>query len=175
MDRAQKEQSVSALRQVFSEAGLIVVVHQTGLNAGEASELRRQMRRAGATYRVTKNRLARLALKETSAAGLVDLFEGPTAIACSQDPVAAAKVVVDYAKKSEKLKVLGGAMQEVMLDAPGVTALATLPTLDELRAKLIALLQAPSSRLARVLAAPASRLARLAAAYARGGIPGQSS
>lgn len=171
MDRAQKEQTVSALRQVFSEAGLIVVVHQRGLNAGEASELRRRMREAGAAYRVTKNRLARLALKDTSAAALAELFDGPTAIAYSQDAVTAAKIVVDYAKRSEKLKVLGGLMREAVLDAPGVRTLATLPTLEELRARLVGLLQAPPSRLAGVLAAPGSQLARLAAAYARSGNP----
>ncbi|MFQ5958292.1 MAG: 50S ribosomal protein L10 [Alphaproteobacteria bacterium] len=168
MDRSQKEQIVATLHQIFADAALVVVTRPQGLTVAEATELRRQMGQAGATYRVIKNRLTRIAIEGTPYAALSDLFSGPTAIAYSEDPVAAAKVAVDYAKGNEKLVILGGALRENVLDGAGVKALATLPSLDELRGKLVGLLQAPATKVARVLQAPAGQLARVFNAYATG-------
>lgn len=166
MNRAQKSELVEDLHQVFSNTGLVVLTQYSGLNVAEVTTLRRQMRDAGASFRVTKNRLARRALDGTPYAGLADLFTGPTAIAFSADPVAAAKVTVDYAKKNEKLIILGGAMGETALDVEGVKALAALPSLDELRGRLVGLLNAPATKVAGVLQAPAGQLARVLAAHA---------
>ena len=166
MHRSQKVEIVSRLHQIFATATLVVVTRQVGLTVAEASELRRQMGRAGATYRVTKNRLARLALEGTPYAALEILFSGPTAITFSEDPVAAAKVAVEYAKTNEGLVVVGGALGEKVLDAEGVKALAGLPSLDDLRGGIAGLLCAPASKLARILQAPAGQLARVVNAYA---------
>ncbi len=172
MERAQKESLVSSLRQTFDDTTLVVVTHQTGLNVAEATDLRRQMRKAGATFRVTKNRLARLALKDSKLSDLADLaelFTGPTAIATSTDPVAAAKVAVDFAKDNEKLIVVGGALNAESLDAGAVKALAALPSLDELRAKIVGMLQTPAQRLVMLLQAPAGQVARVVRAYSDAG------
>ncbi len=166
MERAQKVEIVASLHEIFAHAGLVVVTQQQGLTVGEANELRRKMRAAGATYRVTKNRLVRIALEDTPYSELADLFSGPIGIAYSADPVAAAKVVVDYAKGNDKLIVLGGGLGEDTLDASGVKALASLPSLDELRAKIVGLLQAPATKVAGVLQAPGGQLARVLGAYA---------
>ncbi len=166
MERAQKVEIVASLHEIFANAGLVVVARQQGLTVAEAIELRRKMGEAGATYRVIKNRLARIALEDTPYSGLSDLFAGPTAIAFSDDPVAAAKVVVDYAKGNEKLIVLGGGLGEDRLDADRVKALASLPSLDELRGKVVGLLQAPATKVAGVLQAPGGQLARVLGAYA---------
>ena len=147
----------------------MVVTHQTGLTVAEASDLRRRMREAGATYKVTKNRLARLALDGTRFEQLGPLFVGPTAIAYSADPVAAAKVAVAFARRNEKLSIVGGAFGEQMLDASGVMALAALPSLDELRARFIAQLLTPATRIAAVLQAPGGQLARVFGAYGSAG------
>ena len=133
MDRARKEQLVVELNGTFADAALVVVTHQSGLTVAESTELRRRMRAADASYKVTKNRLVKLALVGTPYEGIADLFEGPTAIAYSADPVAAARVAVDFSKENDKLVVIGGAMAENRLDEAGVKALATLPSLDELR------------------------------------------
>ncbi|MBT5080337.1 MAG: 50S ribosomal protein L10 [Rhodospirillaceae bacterium] len=164
MDRAQKREAVSELNEVFSNTSSVVVTHYSGLNVAEISDLRRQMRAAGATFKVTKNRLTKIALDGTQYAPISDLFAGPTAIAYSDDPVAPAKVAVDFAKKNEKLIVLGGAMGDSQLDVAGVKALASLPSLDELRGKIVGLLQAPATKLAGVIQAPASQLARVLSA-----------
>ena len=166
MDRAQKREAVAELNEVFSNASSVVVTHYSGLNVAEISDLRRQMRAAGATFKVTKNRLTKLALDGTPYAPISDLFAGPTAIAYSDDPVAPAKVAVDFAKGNDKLVVLGGAMGDSQLDVDGVKALASLPSLDELRGKLIGLIQAPATKVAGVVQAPAGQLARLLQAYA---------
>jgi len=166
VDRSGKQELVTALHQTFKETALVVITHQSGLTVGQVTNLRRQMRSAGAGFKVTKNRLARLALKGTQFEGLASMFTGPTAIAYSRDPVAAAKVAVNYAKTSDKLIIVGGAMGSQILDPAGIAALATLPSLDELRAKLIAVLQTPATRIAGVLAAPAGQLARVLRAYA---------
>lgn len=170
MDRSEKQNLVSALHRTFQDTTLVVVTHQVGLTVGEVTSLRRQMREAGAGFKVTKNRLARLALKGTKFEGLSDMFTGPTAIAYSQDPVAAAKVAVNYAKASNnKLVIIGGAMAGQVLDPEGIGALATLPSLDELRARLLAVLMTPATRIAGVLQAPAAQLARVLSAYAKKG------
>lgn len=166
MDRLQKEALVAELRQTFDENELVVVTHQSGLTVAEASDLRRQMREAGARFKVTKNRLVKLALKGTRFEHLADIFSGPTAIAVSVDPVVAAKVAVEFANKNDKLTIVAGALGEKELDSEGVKALAKLPSLDELRGKIIGLLQAPAGKLASVTQAPAAQLARVFGAYA---------
>ncbi len=169
MERAQKQKIVADLHQIFERAATVVVTRQNGLTVAEASELRGLMGQAGATYRVTKNRLARIALDGTPYVGLADLFSGSAAIAYSADPVAAAKAVVGYADRNKKLTVVGGALGEKMLDAAAVKALARLPSLDELRATIIGLMLAPATKVARVLQEPAARMARVLAARAAEG------
>ncbi len=169
MDRTAKEDLVGTLHKAILAASCLVVTHQTGLNAGEVGTLRRQVRDAGASYKVTKNRLARLALAGTKFEHLQPMFTGPTAIAYSKDPVAAAKVMVEFAGKNDKLKIVGGALGERQLDVSGVKALATMPSLDELRGKLIGLLQAPAGKIVGVLQAPGGQLARVLNAYATKG------
>jgi len=167
VDRARKEELVTELNQSFAEAALVVVTQQTGLTVSESTELRARMREAGAGYKVTKNRLAKLALAGTPYEPITDLFSGPTAIAYSADPVAAARVAVNYAKENDKLTVVGGAMGDTLLDENAVKALASLPSLDELRGKLVGLLNAPATKVAGVLQAPAGQLARVFGAYAK--------
>jgi len=165
VDRAQKEQLVASLRETVGDVTLLVVTQQSGLSVAEATDLRRQMRQAGAKFRVTKNRLVRLALKDTKFAQIVPLFTGPTAIATSKDPVAAAKVAVEFAHKNGKLTIIGGALDDKVLGVDDVKALAALPSLDELRTKIVGLLSAPATRIAVVLGAPAGQMARVLRAY----------
>ena len=169
MDRSQKQELVSSLHETLKQAELVVITRQSGLTVAEVTNLRRQMRQAGASYKVTKNRLARRALDGTKFEGLKDMFTGPTAIAFSKDPIAAAKVAVTYANSNDKLKIVGGAMAGQVLDPQGVKALATLPSLDELRGKIIGILSTPAQRIAAVLQAPGSQLARVLKAYASKG------
>jgi large subunit ribosomal protein L10 len=169
VDRTEKQQLITSLHETLKKAELVVITQQTGLTVAEVTNLRRQMRQAGAGYKVTKNRLARRALDGTQFEGLKALFTGPTAIAYSADPVAAAKVAVTYANSNDKLTIVGGAMGSQVLDSDGVKALATLPSLDELRAKIIGILQTPATRVASVLQAPAGQLARVFKAYASKG------
>jgi large subunit ribosomal protein L10 len=171
VDRAQKQRLVASLRQDLEDVECLVVTHQSGLDVAEATQLRRQVRGAGARFRVTKNRLARRALAGTLFEGLSPLFTGPTAIAFSRDPVAAAKVVVEFANRNAKLSIVGGGLAGRTIDAEGVKELARLPSLDELRSKLIGLLVVPAGRVAAVLQAPAGQLARVLAAHAEGGAP----
>jgi large subunit ribosomal protein L10 len=166
VDRAQKQQLTLSLHEDLADTVCVVVTHQTGLSVAEVTQLRRQMRSAGARYRVTKNRLARRALEGTEFAALVPLFTGPTAIAFSRDPVAAAKAAVEYANRNTKLTIVGGGLQGQLLDEAGVKALATLPSLDELRGKIIGLINAPATKMAALLQTPAGQLARLLAAHA---------
>ena len=161
MNRAQKAELVADLNAVLARTGSIVVTHYAGLKVTQISDLRHKMREMGAGFKVTKNRLVRLALNGTRYQQLADLFTGPTAIAYSDDPIAAAKVSVDYAKKNNKLVIVGGAMGDVRLDVDGVKALASMPSLDELRGNLIGLIQAPATKVAGVLQAPAGQLARV--------------
>lgn len=167
MERAKKEQLVASLNAIFGEVSLLVVTRPSGLTVAEATDLRRQMREAGCGFKVTKNRLARLALKGTKFEPVSDLFDGPTAIAYSRDPVAAARIAVKYADANQKLAVVGGALDEKVLDVAAVTSLAKLPSLDELRAKLVGMLQTPATRVATVLQAPGGQLARVLSAHAR--------
>jgi len=166
VERSKKEALVAELREAFENANLVVVTSQSGLTVSEVSDLRQKMRDAGAGYKVTKNTLAKLALKGTKFEHLDEVFTGPTAIAFSQDPVAAAKVVADYRKSNEKISIVAGGLDGSGLDAAQVEALAKLPSLDELRGKLVGVLQAPATKVAGVLQAPAGQLARVFGAYA---------
>jgi len=165
VERAQKQLLTASLHADLSDTVCVVITHQSGLTVAEATQLRRQMRSAGARYRVTKNRLARRAVEGTPFAGLAPLFTGPTAIAFSRDPVAAAKAAVEYANRNTKLTIIGGGLAGQMLDEAGVKALATLPSLDELRGKIIGLINAPATKLATLLQTPGGQLARVLAAY----------
>lgn len=166
MERSQKQALVASLHEDLADTTCLVVTHQSGLSVAEATQLRRQVRDAGARFRVTKNRLAKRALEGTPFADLAPLFTGPTAVAFSNDPVAAAKAAVDYANRNEKLRIVGGSLAGKLLDPAGVRALATLPSLDELRARLIGVIQAPAAKLAYVLQAPGGQVARVLAAFA---------
>jgi len=167
VDRSEKTKLVESLRDTLSEAAAVVVTQQSGLTVAEVTELRRRMRAAGAGFKVTKNRLARLAIAGTKFEGLGPMLTGPTAIALSTDPVAAAKVVVEYAKQNEKLKIVGGAFGSQVLDVDGVKSLASLPSIEELRGKIVGILQTPAARIVGVLQAPGGQVARVLAAYAR--------
>jgi len=167
VDRIQKSELVASLHERFVGAGLVVVTHNNGLTVAEITDLRQKVRTAGAGFKVTKNRLTRLALAGTKFETISNLFTGPTAIAYSADPVAAAKVVVDFAKSNEKLVILGAGLGSNVLNAEGVKALATLPSLDALRGKLLGLLQTPATRIAGVLQAPGGQIARVLAARAK--------
>jgi len=169
VDRTQKEELVASFNDAFSEATLVVVTSQSGLTVAQSTELRQEMRQAGASFKVTKNRLTRLALEGTTFAYLSDLFKGPTAIAYSDDPVAAARIAVKFAEGNDKFQILGGGLSEQALDVSGVTALAKLPSLDELRGKLVGMIQTPATRIAGVTQAPAGQLARVLAARAEQG------
>ena len=166
MDRLQKSDAVATLNAVFQEVSVVVITRNLGMTVAQSTALRTKIREAGATYKVAKNRLAKLAIQDTDYVGIGDLFTGPTAVAASADPVAAAKAVVDFAKTCDKIEILGGGMGSHVLDADGIKALASMPSLDELRAKLIGLIQAPATKIAQVVTAPAAKLARVFAAYA---------
>ena len=167
MDRSQKEATVAALNRTLQENSLVVVTRQSGMTAAEVTDLRRRMRAAGATFKVTKNRLARIALKGTQFENIDGLLKGPTAIAFSKDPIAAAKVAVDYAKANDKFKIVGGGLNGVAMDASGIDALSKLPSLDELRARLVGMIQTPATRIAGILQQPGGQVARVLAAYAK--------
>jgi large subunit ribosomal protein L10 len=167
MDRAEKAATIDALKADFLANSLVVVAHYTGLTVSELTDLRRRMRQAEASLQVTKNRLARIAIRDTRYANLDDLFRGPTAVALSKDPVAAAKVATAYAKDNEKFVILGGGLGGQLLDPEGVKALATLPSIDALRGKLLGLIVAPATRIAGILQAPGGQLARVIGAYAK--------
>ena len=166
VDRAEKREAVAALNDVFASASVVVVAHYGGLSVAKMTDLRSQMREAGGTVKVAKNRLAKLALEGTDAAHMADLFEGQTLIAYSDDPVVAPKVASAFAKENEQFVLIGGAMGPTHLDADGVKALATMPSLDELRAKLVGMINTPATRIAQVVNAPAGQLARVFGAYA---------
>lgn len=169
MDRAAKHALVTSLNTVFKDTGLIVVAHNTGMVAAQSAEFRKRVKEAGGSVKVAKNKLVKLALKDTKADGISDLLKGPTILAYSKDPIAAAKVAVKYAKENDKLVILGGAMGASILDANGVKTLADLPSLDELRAKIIGLLNAPATKIARTIKEPGSKLARVIQAKATKG------
>jgi large subunit ribosomal protein L10 len=166
MDRTQKTEMVKSLNGLFADAGAVVVAHYTGMTVAQMGELRSRLRKAGASFRVAKNRLAVRAIEGTQVQAIGDLFKGPTGIAYSKDPVAAPKILVAYAKENSKLKILGGVAVGSVLSVEGVRALAELPSLDQLRSKIIGLLQAPATKVAGVLQAPAGGLARVISAHA---------
>jgi len=166
VDRAEKKEAVAALNGVFAKTSVVVVAHYSGLTVAQMQRLRKQMKAAGATVQVAKNRLAQIALEGTDVASIGSLLKGPTLIAHSADPVAAPKAAVAFAKDNDKFVVLGGAMGKTALDVEGVRALATLPSLDELRARLVGLINAPATKLAQLTTAPAAKLARVVGAYA---------
>ena len=166
MDRAEKQAAIDDLSGVFKAANVVVVAHYSGLTVAQMQNLRKQMRLAGAKVKVAKNRLAKIALKDTDAAVISDLLKGPTVLAFSGDPIAAPKVAIDFAKANEKFVILGGSMGKTALDTNAVKALASLPSLDELRAKIVGLLVAPATKIAQLTNAPAAKLARVVQAYA---------
>jgi large subunit ribosomal protein L10 len=166
MDRAQKAELVDDLKQVFNETSVVVVTRNLGMTVAQSTALRIRMRDAGASYKVSKNRLALIALEGTQYAGISTLLSGPTALATSADPVAAAKVAVDFAKTTDRFEIVGGAMGDTILDIYGVKALAALPSLDELRARIVGLIQAPATKIARTISEPGAMLARVIGAYA---------
>lgn len=165
VDRAEKREFVASMREAFSDAGAVVVAHYTGLTVSEISAFRAKVKEAGGTVKVAKNRLAKIALQGTEAEHMTELFKGQTLVCYSADPVTAPKAAVDFAKTNEKLVIIGGAMGATSLDQNGVKALASLPSLDELRAKLVGMIQTPATRIAQVVNAPAGQLARVFGAY----------
>src|ERR1700731_5330754 len=166
VERAVKAEQIASLGEVFKTTKVVVVAHYSGLTVAQMQTLRRQMKQAGATVKVAKNRLAKIALEGTDVASIGSLLKGPTVIAYSDDPVGASKVAVDFAKAHEKFVILGGAMGKAALNPDGVKALAALPSLDELRAKIVGLIMAPATKVAQVVNAPAGKLARVVQAYA---------
>jgi large subunit ribosomal protein L10 len=169
LERAAKKALVTSLHDVLKNTGVVVVAHNTGMVAAQSADFRKRVKEAGGSVKVAKNKLVQLALKDTNAEGISDLMKGPTILAYSKDPIAAARVAVKYAKENEKLVILGGAMGANVLDANGVKALADLPSLDELRAKLIGLLNAPATKIARTIKEPGAKLARVIQAKASKG------
>jgi len=169
VERAAKKDAVEALNGVFKTTSVAVVAHYSGLTVAQMQKLRMQMKQAGASVKVSKNRLAKIALEGTDVIAIGSLLKGPTVIAYSNDPVGASKVAVDFAKAHEKFVILGGAMGKTVLDPNGVKALAALPSLDELRAKIVGLIQGPATKIAQVINAPAAKMARVVQAYANKG------
>jgi len=166
VDRAAKKQAVDELNGAFKATGVAVVAHYSGLTVAQMQKLRSQMKQAGASVKVSKNRLAKIALEGTDIVSIGSLLKGPTVIATSNDPVAAPKVAVDFAKTNDKFVILGGSMGATVLSVDSVKALAALPSLDELRGKIVGLLVAPATKIAQLSTAPAAKLARVFQAYA---------
>ena len=166
MDRSQKADLVAELKNVFNETSVVVITRNLGLSVAQSTDLRLKMRDAGAQFKVAKNRLAKIALEGTKYGSIGEMLTGPTALATSIDPVAAAKVAVEFAKTNDRLEIVGGAMGDTILDVNGVKALAELPSLDELRAKIVGLIQAPATKIARTINEPGAQLARVFGAYA---------
>lgn len=167
MEKAEKREFVAWLNGVFKDSGSVVVAHYSGLTVAQMNDLRSKMRASGGTVKVAKNRLAKIALQGTDSESIADLFTGQTLVAYSEDPITAPKIAVEFAKGNDKLVILGGSMGATNLDAESVKALAALPSLDELRGKLVGMIQTPASRIAQVVNAPAAQLARVFGAYAR--------
>lgn len=165
MDRSEKQQVVSSMRDSLQASALVVVTSQSGLTVTEVTQLRDKIRSSGAAYKVLKNTLARLAVKDTQCEGITEFLNGPTALAYSQDPVAAAKAVVEFSESNEKIKVLGGCLGDKVLNANDVKALAKLPSLDELRAQILGVLVAPATKIARIVKEPGAQIARVTNAY----------
>lgn len=167
MNRTQKQEWIDTTNKQVAEAGIVIIAHYKGLTVAEMTELRSNVRKAGAGFKVTKNLLAKRAFGGTAYENVVELFKGPTALAYANEPVAAAKALSEFAKKNDKLVLIGGAFGNTVLNKAQINELASLPSLDELRAKIIGLLQAPATKVAGVLQAPAGQLARVFGAYAK--------
>jgi len=166
VERAAKKEAVDKLNAAFKATGVAVVAHYSGLTVVQMQKLRTQMKLAGASVKVSKNRLAKIALEGTDVAAIGALLQGPTVIATSNDPIAAPKVAVEFAKANEKFVILGGSMGKTVLNVDGVKALASLPSLDELRGRIVGLIVAPATKLAQLANAPAAKVARVIQAYA---------
>jgi large subunit ribosomal protein L10 len=166
MDRSQKADLVAELKNVFTETSVVVVTRNLGLSVAQSTDLRLKMRDAGAQFKVAKNRLALIALEGTKYGPIGDMLTGPTALATSTDPVAAAKVAVEFAKTNDRLEIVGGAMGDTVLDVAGIKALAELPSLDQLRGTLVGLIQAPATKIARIVSEPGAMIARVTGDYA---------
>ena len=166
MDRSQKADLVAELKDVFTETSVVVVTRNLGLSVAQSTDLRLKMRDAGAQFKVAKNRLALIALEGTKYGPIGDMLTGPTALATSTDPVAAAKVAVEFATSNDRLEIVGGAMGDTVLDVAGIKALAELPSLDQLRGTLVGLIQAPATKIARIVSEPGAMIARVTGAYA---------
>ena len=158
MNREEKAELIKKLNSTFNNAGVVVVTHQSGLTVEESTDLRVKMREVGARYQVAKNRIVKLALKDTKYENIIDLFSGPTAIAVSKDPVSAPKTIFKFAKENDKLSIIGGGLDGKTLSVDEVKQLASLPSLDELRGKLVGLIKSPSQKLASIAVAPANKL-----------------
>lgn len=167
MNRAEKKALIENVNARLNTSEIALVVHNKGLTVAQMTELRRNMRDVGAEFKVVKNRLAKLAVKETKFEGMADMLSGPSVIATSTDPVSVAKGLVDFAKNNEKLVIIGGAFGQQRLDPKAIEALAKLPSLNELRAKIVGMLQTPATRIAGVLQAPGGQVARVIAAHAK--------
>ena len=167
MERAEKTEAVKQLNEVFKTTSVAIVAHYSGLTVAQMQKLRAQMKQAGASVKVSKNRLAKIALEGTDVAAIGSLLKGPTVIATSNDPVAAPKVAIEFAKTNDKFVVLGGSMGKTVLNVDGVKALASLPSLDELRGKLVGLIVAPATKIAQLTTAPAAKVARVIQAYSK--------
>lgn len=165
MNRTEKQTTVSDLNAILADSASVVVCHYKGMTVKQMNDFRGQLRAEGGTFKIAKNTLAKLASEGTSFAGLKDLYKGPTGIVVSNDPVVAAKVAYNYSKTNDKLVILGGGLGDKVLDVAGVEALAKLPSLDEVRGKLVGLIQAPATKLVRVIAAPAIQLVNVTKAY----------
>jgi large subunit ribosomal protein L10 len=166
MDRAQKAESIESLKGVFADAGAVVVTHNLGLTVADMEDLRGRLRSAGGAFKVVKNRLALKALDADESSDYRKLFKGPVGIAYAPDPSTAAKVSTEFAKANDKFVIVGGFMGDTVVDPSGVESLSKLPSLDEIRASLIGLINAPATKIAGVLQAPAGQLARVFNAYA---------
>ena len=167
MNRTEKEELVESLRQSLNKAGVILVTHNAGLTVAEVTDLRKIVRKSGATYKVAKNRLACIALEGTKFEAAKSIFKGPTALICAEEPIAVAKAIIGYATSNPKLKIVGGCLDGQLLDEKAIKTLSTLPSLNELRARILGMLQTPATRLATVLQAPASQVARVVQAYSK--------
>ena len=167
MDRSQKADSVAQLNATFNEVGVVVITRNLGLTVAQSTVLRGKVREVGASYKVAKNSLAKLAIKDTAYEGIGDMLTGPTAIASSVDPVAAAKAVVEFAKTNDKLEIVGGAMGSMVLNADGIKALVLIPSWDGVRRALLSLPPRRATELAQLTTAPAAKLARVFGAYAK--------
>ena len=162
MNKEQKQNYIKEMTAQFENSEAVLVTHYQGLSVKQLDDLRKKMREHGIKFQITKNRITKLALKNSKCKNLTNLFTGPTAVALSKDAITSAKILTKFSKENEKLKILGGIMGEELLDVAGVANVATLPTLDEARAKIVGILRSPAQKIARILLAPASKIAILA-------------